>query len=119
VEAIVARLAARAEPPADAPAWLLERARSEHLYSGYVERMRGEIERMRGAADDLPLPLDLDYATLRGLTHEAVQRLAVVRPRSVGQAARIPGITPAAVMCVWAWARRRAWVESKLGAGDA
>jgi tRNA uridine 5-carboxymethylaminomethyl modification enzyme len=116
VDEVVERLAARREPAIDVPAWLLERARSEHLYAGYVERMRGEIERLRGDAADLPLPLDLDYAALAGLSTEATQRLCAVRPKSTGQAARIPGITPAAVMCLWAWARRRAWVESKLPA---
>jgi len=116
VERLVAELAARREPAPDAPAWLLERARAEHLYAGYVDRMRGEIERLRGDTADLPLPLDLDYASLAGLSTEAAQRLAVVRPQSTGQAARIPGITPAAVMCLWAFARRRAWEASKLGA---
>jgi tRNA uridine 5-carboxymethylaminomethyl modification enzyme len=109
VDAIVRRLAAREEPDPDAPAWLVERARAAHLYAGYVERMRGEIERVRGDTSDLPLPLDFDYRTLAGLSSEAAQRLAVVRPVSTGQAARIPGITPAAVMCLWAFARRRAW----------
>jgi tRNA uridine 5-carboxymethylaminomethyl modification enzyme len=118
VAAIVGRLSARQEPEPGAPAWLVERARSEHLYAGYVERMRGEIERLRGDAADLPLPLDLDYTALAGLSTEAAQRLAVVRPASTGQAARIPGITPAAVMCVWAWARRRAWEQRRLGPVD-
>lgn len=117
VEALGRRLAARREPEPDAPAWLVERARSEQLYAGYAERMRAEIERMRGDAADLPLPPDLDYRALAGLTNEAVQRLTVVRPVSTGQAARIPGITPAAVMCLWAWARRRAWEQRKLDAG--
>lgn len=117
VQALVGQLAARREPEAEAPAWLIERARSEHLYAGYVDRMRGEIERLRGDTADLPLPLDLDYAALVGLSAEAAQRLAVVRPASTGQAARIPGITPAAVMFLWAWARRRAWAERTLGAG--
>lgn len=108
VAALVGRLSARGAPEPDAPAWLVERARAEQLYAGYVERMRGEIERLRGDAADLPLPLDLDYRALAGLSTEAAQRLAVVRPASTGQAARIPGITPAAVMCLWAWARRHA-----------
>jgi tRNA uridine 5-carboxymethylaminomethyl modification enzyme len=117
VGALVQRLAARQEL-VDEPAWLAERARAEHLYAGYVDRMHSEVERLRGDVADLPLPADLDYGALPGLSTEAAQRLLVVRPSSTGQAARIPGITPAAMMCVWAWARRRAWAESKLAAQE-
>ncbi len=115
VKAAVGRLAERLEldDRDAADAWIAERARAEHLYAGYVERMRSEVERLRGDAADLPLPADLDYAALAGLSAEAAQRLQVVRPSSTGQAARIPGITPAALMCVWAWARRRAWAERR------
>lgn len=88
------------------PAWLVERARAQRLYAGYEQRMRAEVARLRGEGADLPLPIDLDYLALPGLSHEAAHRLLAVRPRSTGQAARIPGITPAAVMCVWAWARQ-------------
>lgn len=101
--------------PEDAPAWLLARVHAERLYAGYTERMRAEVERLRGDAADLPLPADLDYAALPGLSHEAAQRLAAVRPVSTGQAARIPGITPAAVMCLWAFARRRAQAQAQAG----
>jgi tRNA uridine 5-carboxymethylaminomethyl modification enzyme len=90
----------------NAPAWLVARAESERLYAGYVDRMHAEVERMRGeGTTDLPLPVDLDYATLPGLSLEARQRLGEVRPTSTGQASRIRGITPAALMCLWAHAR--------------
>ena len=62
-------------------------------------------ERPPAEAHALPLPTDLDYFDLGGLNHEAAQRLARVRPTTTAQAARIPGITPAAVMTVWAHAR--------------
>jgi tRNA uridine 5-carboxymethylaminomethyl modification enzyme len=69
--------------------------------------MRAEIARTSGdGGSDLPLPPDLDYRRLPGLTIEAAERLAAVRPTSTGQVARVPGITPAAVTCVWAHARR-------------
>jgi tRNA uridine 5-carboxymethylaminomethyl modification enzyme len=45
----------------------------------------------------LPLPADIDYADVGGLSNEARQRLAEVRPATLGQAARIPGLTPASV----------------------
>jgi len=93
--------------PAVAP-WLRERARAERTYAGYRTRLEREIARARGdGASDLPLPHDLDYGDLPGLTYEAKQRLAAVRPTSTGQASRIPGMTPASLMCLWAYARQR------------
>ena len=92
----------------DAPAWIEARAHAEALYRGYEERQRREIQRIKGeGAQDLPLPQDLDYPSLPGLSAEQAQRLARVRPASTGQAARIPGVTPAALMCLWAHARQR------------
>jgi tRNA uridine 5-carboxymethylaminomethyl modification enzyme len=86
---------------------LLARADAILLYSGYEARMRLEIARLHGDHADLPLPADLDYRTIGGLSHECAARLAAVRPSSTGQAARIPGITPAALASVWAHARMR------------
>jgi tRNA uridine 5-carboxymethylaminomethyl modification enzyme len=65
-------------------------------YAGYIRRQQDEIARSRGT-DQLPLPADLDYAAIHGLSHEVRQKLAHVRPGTVGQAARIPGVTPVAV----------------------
>jgi tRNA uridine 5-carboxymethylaminomethyl modification enzyme len=65
-------------------------------YAGYIERQREEIERQR-RHEETALPPDLDYAGVAGLSNEARQRLAEARPRTLGQAARLPGITPAAV----------------------
>lgn len=89
----------------DAPQWLQERAESEICYAGYAKRIERELTRIRGEASDLPLPVDVDYRALPGLSLEAAQRLATVRPTSVAQASRIPGVTPAAVLTVWAHAR--------------
>jgi len=65
-------------------------------YAGYIERQREEIERQR-RSEETRLPEDLDYAAVAGLSNEARQRLAEARPQTLGQAARLPGITPAAV----------------------
>ena len=91
--------------PIDAPQWLLDRAGAQVLYEGYARRIARDLSRIRGETGDMPLPTDLKYEGLPGLSHEAAQRLAAVRPVSVAQAARIRGITPAAVLCVWAHAR--------------
>jgi tRNA uridine 5-carboxymethylaminomethyl modification enzyme len=65
-------------------------------YRGYIERQHAEIERQRHN-EDARLPGDLDYGAVRGLSNEVRQRLGEHRPATLGQAARIPGITPAAI----------------------
>ncbi len=65
-------------------------------YAGYIERQQDEIARQRRHEETL-LPENIDYAAISGLSNEVRQKLAEVRPGTIGQAARIPGITPAAV----------------------
>jgi tRNA uridine 5-carboxymethylaminomethyl modification enzyme len=65
-------------------------------YEGYIERQRVEVAR-RQEHEVLPLPQDLDYAGVKGLSKEAQQKLNLHRPETIGQASRISGITPAAV----------------------
>jgi tRNA uridine 5-carboxymethylaminomethyl modification enzyme len=74
-------------------------------YAGYIERAEQEIERTQ-AHQDTALPADLDYAKLAGLSNEVRQSLAQIRPATVGQAARVPGITPAAVSILLVHLRR-------------
>jgi tRNA uridine 5-carboxymethylaminomethyl modification enzyme len=65
-------------------------------YAGYIERQEEEIARQR-RNEETRLPEDLDYARVAGLSNEVRQKLAQVRPATVGQAARVAGVTPAAV----------------------
>jgi tRNA uridine 5-carboxymethylaminomethyl modification enzyme len=65
-------------------------------YTGYIDRQHDEIERQR-RSEETRLPESLDYAEVRGLSHEVRQKLAQQRPTTLGQAARIPGLTPAAI----------------------
>ena len=65
-------------------------------YAGYIERQQGEIDRQR-RNEEARLPEDLDYAAISGLSNEVRQKLVESRPGTIGQAARIPGVTPAAV----------------------
>ena len=65
-------------------------------YSGYIDRQRDEIERNR-AQEDMRMPVDLDYRSVRGLSAEVQQKLNLHKPETIGQAARISGITPAAI----------------------
>jgi tRNA uridine 5-carboxymethylaminomethyl modification enzyme len=65
-------------------------------YAGYIERQQREIEK-HARQQHLPLPADLDYATVTGLSTEARQRLEVARPETLGHAARLEGVTPSTV----------------------
>ncbi len=75
-------------------------------YAGYIERQSAEVERQRDS-EELRLPADLDYLGMGGLSNEARQRLAEARPDTLGQAARIPGITPAAISILMIHLKRR------------
>jgi tRNA uridine 5-carboxymethylaminomethyl modification enzyme len=65
-------------------------------YAGYIERQSREIERSQ-RAEATALPPDIDYAAVQGLSNEAREKLARVRPQTIGQAGRVAGMTPAAV----------------------
>ncbi len=65
-------------------------------YAGYIERQRAEIERQR-SNEACELPEDFDYHRVRGLSAEVKEKFLKHRPATLGQAARIPGVTPAAV----------------------
>jgi tRNA uridine 5-carboxymethylaminomethyl modification enzyme len=75
-------------------------------YAGYLERQQEEIERAR-RNEELRLPADLDYRALAGLSHEVRQRLAEARPATLGQAGRVPGVTPAAVSVLLVHLKKR------------
>ena len=79
-----------------ADARVAEQVEIQARYAGYIERQQEDIARQRRQADT-PLPEDLDYARVRGLSAEVQEKLARQRPATVGQAARIPGVTPAAI----------------------
>jgi len=65
-------------------------------YAGYIERQQGDIERQQ-RQEAAPLPHDLDYTQVQGLSNEVRQKLQAQQPASIGQASRIPGVTPAAI----------------------
>ncbi len=74
----------------------MEQLQADALYAGYVERQREDIEAFR-RDENLKLPDDLDYAAVSGLSNEARQKLARIRPATLGHASRIDGVTPAAL----------------------
>jgi tRNA uridine 5-carboxymethylaminomethyl modification enzyme len=80
----------------------------ERLYWGYMKRERADIVKFR-KMESHRIPEDIDYSGVHGLLTEARQKLGRVRPTSLGQAARIPGVTPAdaGVLLVHLERRRR------------
>ncbi|WP_062815066.1 tRNA uridine-5-carboxymethylaminomethyl(34) synthesis enzyme MnmG [Alcanivorax sp. NBRC 102024] len=65
-------------------------------YAGYIDRQNDEIAKLR-AAETTRLPDDFDYGQVKGLSNEVKQKLGEIRPETLGQAGRIPGVTPAAI----------------------
>ncbi len=75
---------------------VLEQVEIQAKYSGYIQRQQNEIERTR-RYETLPLPENFDYDNVLGLSQEVREKLTAQKPVTLGQAARIPGVTPAAV----------------------
>ena len=82
--------------PGDASPRAAEQVEIQAKYAGYVSRQEAAIDKQRGQ-DGVGIPPMLDYADVHGLSTEIVQRLSDVRPDTIGQARRVPGVTPAAV----------------------
>jgi tRNA uridine 5-carboxymethylaminomethyl modification enzyme len=96
-------------PPADderLAAQVRAELEAREKYAGYIKRQEEEVERQK-RNEDTRLPVDLDYASVSGLSHEVRQRLAEARPTTVGQAGRVPGVTPAAVTLLLVHLKKR------------
>jgi len=89
------------------PAQVRTQVQVRARYSGYIERQQQEIERAR-RHETTALPVDLDYRALGGLSHEVREKLAALRPATLGQAGRIPGVTPAALAVLLVHLKKRA-----------
>jgi tRNA uridine 5-carboxymethylaminomethyl modification enzyme len=82
--------------PAVEDARVAEQVEIAAKYSGYLERQLEEIARQK-RHEETTIPAAFDYAQVRGLSAEVMQKLAAARPQTVGQATRISGVTPAAI----------------------
>jgi tRNA uridine 5-carboxymethylaminomethyl modification enzyme len=81
-------------------------------YTGYIDRQQDEIERQK-RHEETRLPENIDYAQVRGLSIEVLQRLQEARPATVGRAARVPGVTPAAISLLLVHLKRRQGLPSQ------
>jgi tRNA uridine 5-carboxymethylaminomethyl modification enzyme len=77
-------------------AQVAEQVEIKTKYAGYIDRQQEEITRLR-ASENVVLPVELDYSAISGLSKEIQHKLSLARPETLGQASRIPGVTPAAV----------------------
>jgi tRNA uridine 5-carboxymethylaminomethyl modification enzyme len=75
---------------------------TEIRFEGYIRRELADVERRR-RHEQRRIPDDLEFAGIPGLSREMIERLSTVRPATLGQASRIPGVTPAAVAVLWAY----------------
>ena len=74
-------------------------------YAGHLDRQRAQVERL-AKQEERKIPTDLDYQAIRGLKNEAKQRFSDIRPATLGQAGRIPGITPADIAMLVTWLQK-------------
>jgi tRNA uridine 5-carboxymethylaminomethyl modification enzyme len=76
-------------------------------YSGYISRQKNDIDRLQ-RHENTPIPIDFDYSKIKGLSNEVQQKLSELLPDTLAKAARIPGVTPAAVSLLLVQLKRRA-----------
>ncbi len=75
-------------------------------YDGYISRQLEEVARFK-KSEGLLLPENLDYSDMPGLSAEVVEKLSKTRPRSLGQASRISGVTPASISMMMIYLRKK------------
>ena len=83
-----------------------EQVEIEAKYSGYIERQQEDVDRLR-AYENTIIPDDFDYSVVDGLSNEVKQKLTSARPQTLARAARISGITPAAISLVLIYLKKR------------
>jgi tRNA uridine 5-carboxymethylaminomethyl modification enzyme len=76
-------------------------------YSGYISRQKDEIDRLK-RHENTPIPVDFNYAQVKGLSNEVKQKLSEARPETLARASRISGVTPAAISLLLVQLKRRA-----------
>ena len=75
-------------------------------YQGYIDRQQEEIERQLNS-EHMPLPADMDYSEVHGLSIEVQQKLALHKPETIGQASRVSGVTPVAITLLLVYLKRK------------
>ena len=105
----------KGEPTPDTQA--AEQVAIQAKYAGYIDRQQDEIDRLR-RYENTPLPADLDYEVVDGLSNEVKQKLGDARPDTLARAGRIPGVTPAAVSLLLIYLKKRGALGAVSGDGS-
>jgi len=87
------------------PAVVREQVEIDAAYAGYLDRQAADVAAFR-RDEDLRFPPELDFAGIGGLSNEVREKLAAIQPQTLGQAARIEGVTPGALTALLAHVRR-------------
>ncbi len=85
---------------------MAEQVAIQAKYAGYIDRQQDEIDRLR-RFENTPLPTDMDYEQVDGLSNEVKQKLGEARPDTLARAGRIPGVTAAAVSLLLIYLKKR------------
>lgn len=99
-------------PEEDLPESVIEQVEVTVKYEGYISRQQKEIDKML-RHENTPLPSDMDYSGIGGLSNEVKQKLQQAQPETLAQASRIPGVTPAAVSILLIHLKKHATVKGK------
>jgi tRNA uridine 5-carboxymethylaminomethyl modification enzyme len=95
-----------------AEAEVAEQVEIAFKYQGYIVRQQDEIEKLK-RQENARLPADFDYRSIPGLSNELRQKLSDARPDSIGRAARIQGVTPAAVSLLLVYLKKHQVLQDK------
>ncbi|HSC75737.1 MAG TPA: tRNA uridine-5-carboxymethylaminomethyl(34) synthesis enzyme MnmG [Pseudomonadales bacterium] len=83
-------------------------------YAGYIDRQQEEIERLH-RSETVSIPVGFDYVTVKGLSHEVTHKLTQAQPSTIGQASRVPGVTPAAISLLLINLKKRGAISALPG----
>lgn len=94
-----------------------EQVQIQAKYQGYIDRQQQEIDKLK-RHEAMPLPEDLDYQRIEGLSHEIRQKLSEARPQSLAQAGRVSGVTPAAISILLIHLKKRRMLGNRQVVGE-
>ena len=97
--------------PAEIPPVVVEQIEVQARYHGYIERQEQDIARNR-RDEDTRFPDNVDFLSVTGLSNEVAQKLSAQRPDTLGQASRIPGVTPAAVSLLRVYLKKHSLLKN-------
>ncbi|MED7788985.1 tRNA uridine-5-carboxymethylaminomethyl(34) synthesis enzyme MnmG [Francisella sp. 19X1-34] len=89
---------------------IIEQIEISAKYSGYIERQSKDIAKL-SVFEQKPIPLDFDYSQVNGLSNEVLQKLTEQKPTTLGEASRIPGVTPAAISLLTIYMKKTGFIK--------